>query len=250
MSKPKVVAVILNMDRKDDTLACLRSLISSDYPNLEIIVLDISSSDGSVQAIHDHFGNVKIVNLEQNKGYAGNNNMGILIAMEMGADWIFIANEDTIINPPGISFLVEAGESNPGIGMVGPVVYHFDEPEIIQSAGGILDGRWRPVHLEQNQLDLGQVSELKDVHWISGCAILVRRQVVEQVGSLDERFFCYWEEVDWAYRVGTAGWRIVIEPRAKLWHKGVRRDYQPSPSVTYYSTRNQLLFLSKHHAPL
>jgi GT2 family glycosyltransferase len=77
----------------------------------------------------------------------------------------------------------------------------------------------------------------------------VRRQVIENVGPIDERFFIYWEETEWCVRAGNAGWRILNVPRAKVWHKGVQRDYRPKPTVTYYSTRNRLLMLSTHHAP-
>jgi len=79
---------------------------------------------------------------------------------------------------------------------------------------------------------------------------MVRRSVIEQVGMIDERYFYFWEETEWCLRAGRAGWRIIHVPQAKLWHKGVQRDYHPKPSVTYYATRNRLLTLAKHHAPL
>jgi GT2 family glycosyltransferase len=132
---------------------------------------------------------------------------------------------------------------------VGPLVYHFDTPELIQSAGGKLDRYWAATHIAENERDNGQFTEARDVDWISGCSIMVRREVVQEVGSIDERYFYYWEETEWCIRARKHGWRIVHAPAAKLWHKGVQVDYQPKPSVTYYATRNRLLTLSKHHAP-
>jgi hypothetical protein len=88
------------------------------------------------------------------------------------------------------------------------------------------------------------------VEWISGCAIMVRRQLIEQVGMIDERFFYYWEETEWCIRARKAGWRIVHVPVAQIWHKGVQRNYTPPPSLMYYSTRNRLLTLKKHKAPI
>ena len=79
---------------------------------------------------------------------------------------------------------------------------------------------------------------------------MVRRAVIEQLGALDERFFYYWEETEWCVRASKNGWTILHVPQAKLWHKGVQRDYRPGPSVTYYSTRNHFLLLAKHNAPL
>jgi hypothetical protein len=88
------------------------------------------------------------------------------------------------------------------------------------------------------------------VEWISGCAILVRRTAIDQAGMLDKDYFIYWEETEWCIRIGRVGWKIVHVPEAKIWHKGVQREYQPKPSFTYYGTRNHLLTLAKHKAPL
>lgn len=248
MVDPLVYTIILNTNRRDDTLACLTSLAESTWPRNHVVVLDNSSTDGSVEAIAAAFPEVEIVRLNDNRGYAGNNNVGIALALERGADWIFVLNEDTVLAPDCIAQLVAAGTTEPGTGIVGPLVYHFDEPQIIQSAGGELTPRWEAVHIGQNQPDSGQFATTRPVDWISGCAIMVRREVIEAVGPLDERFFYYWEETDWCLRAREAGWQILHVPAAKLWHKGVQRDYQPSPGVAYYNTRNRLLVMRKHGA--
>jgi GT2 family glycosyltransferase len=245
-----VITVILNTNRREDTLEVLDSLSKSDYPDQHTIVLDNSSTDGSVEAIREVYPAIEIIRLGKNLGYAGNNNVGIKAAMERKADWVFVLNEDTILAPDCLSKLIEAGESNPRIGIVGPMVYHHNEPGVIQSAGGRMDQDWRAWHEGQNQSDRGQYPYPRQVEWISGCAILVRRGVIDQVGSLDERFFYYFEETEWCLRAREKGWQIWQIPGARLWHKGVQRDYKPSPNVTYYNTRNRLLMLSKHNAPL
>lgn len=250
MQPPYIITIILNTNRRDDTLACLDSLTQSTYQNHKVIVLDNASTDGSVEAIRDKFPAVEIIALKDNKGYAGNNNVGIAAALEQQADWVFVLNEDTILDPACLSHLIEVGESDPKIGIVGPLVYHHNEPNVLQSAGGRLSRYWEGSHIGQNEVDSGQFPLPRKVDWISGCAILLRRQVIEQVGMLDERFFYYWEETEWCLRSSKAGWHIVHVPQAKLWHKGVQRDYSPKPSVTYYSTRNRLLMLAKHHASL
>jgi hypothetical protein len=134
--------------------------------------------------------------------------------------------------------------------MLGPLVYHFDEPEVIQSAGGRLDEHWQAIHIGENQPDTGQYAGVREVDWISGCALLVRRQVVEQIGLMDDRFFYYWDETDWCMQARAKGWQLYCVSDARLWHKGVQRNYRPSPNVTYYSSRNRLLLLAKHHAPI
>jgi len=250
VAQPLVICVILNTNRREDTLACLRSLQQQEYARLGVIVLDNACSDGSNEAIRAEFPQVEILTLAENRGYAGNNNIGIAAALERGAEWVLVLNEDIVMAPRALERLVEAAQSEARIGIAGPMVYHHDEPTVIQSAGGIVDGRWRAAHAGQNQRDCAQFGEMRQVDWVSGCAMLVRRAVIEQVGSLDARFFYYWEETEWCLRARRAGWRVAFVPAARIWHKGVRRDYQPGPNVTYYATRNRLLMMATHHAPL
>jgi GT2 family glycosyltransferase len=199
--------------------------------------------------VRERFPQVEIVAIEDNQGYAGNNNVGIQMAVEAGADWVFVLNEDTVLDPDCLRLMVEAGEQDAKCGIVGPMVYHFDEPEIIQSGGGILGRYWQSTHLFKDEPDCGQLRDTHPVEWISGCAILVRRQAIEGAGMIDARFFYYWEETEWCLRIGRAGWRILHVPKARIWHKGVQRNYSPKPSLMYYNTRNRLLMLSKHRAP-
>jgi GT2 family glycosyltransferase len=241
--------VILNTNRREDTLECLDSLTSGSYRHVHVIVLDNHSTDGSVDAIRARHPSVELIELAENRGYAGNNNVGIQAALARGADWVFVLNEDTVLAPGCLAALVEVAESDPAIGIVGPLVLHHDDPHIIQSAGGGLSPRWEGFHYGENQPDAGQYAVPRDVAWITGCGILVRREVIDGVGPIDERFFIYWEETEWCVRASRAGWRIVHVPAARLWHKGVQRVYRPKPSVTYYSTRNRLLLLRTHHAP-
>jgi GT2 family glycosyltransferase len=250
MNEPFVISVILNTNRRDDTLACLASLAQTTYTNHRVIVLDNGSTDGSVPAAREQYPDVKVAPLEENLGYAGNNNFGIQMALDMRADWVFVLNEDTILDPDCLRSLVTAGEQDSKVGIVGPMVYHHDEPTIIQSGGGILGPYWESIHLEKDQIDAGQLRQNHFVEWVSGCAILVRRSVIETAGMLDARFFYFWEETEWCLRAGKAGWKILHVPAARIWHKGVQRNYTPKPSLIYYDTRNHLLLLQTHHAPL
>jgi GT2 family glycosyltransferase len=249
-AEPPVGCVVLNSNRRDDTLECLASLSAGTYRNIRMFVLDCGSSDGSVAAVRSAFPAAQIIELLDNRGYAGNNNVGIRAALEQGAEWVFVLNDDTVLAPDCLEHLVGVGHSDPAIGVVGPLVYHHDEPEVIQSAGGGMTSRWEAFHFGQNEPDRGQFREPHAVQWISGCAILVRRAVIEEVGLIDERFFLYDEELEWCVRAGKAKWRILHVPAARIWHKGVQRVYRPKPYVTYYITRNRLLTLSKHRAPV
>ena len=249
-SPPRVSAVILNSSRCADTLDCLESLERLEYPACSAIVLDNASHDDSVPAIKSRFPKVRIIPLMQNRGYAGNNNIGIEAALAAGADWVLVLNEDTVLAPDCLTRLVAAGKADGHIGFVGPMVYHYDEPQVIQSAGGRLDRLWVSSHFGQNETDHGQYNQVREVDWVTGCSLLARSRMIRHIGLLDERFFYYWEETEWCLRARRNGWRIVHVPQAKVWHKGVQRLYRPGPSVAYYNTRNRFLLLAKYHAPL
>ncbi len=250
MSLPLLYILVLNNHDYEDTLDCLSSLYKNDYKNIKVILLDNVSSRDMTEVITKKYPQVQIIPLTENLGYAGNNNIGIKVALEQGADWVLILNDDTVLDQMCLSSLIQAGELDHEIGVMGPMVYHFNEPQMIQSAGGMLGKYWKSSHLGQNENDHGQFPSIHIVNWISGCALLVRRTVIEQVGMLDPDYFLYWEDVDWCVRASQSGWKIVHVPQAKIWHKGVQRDYQPAPFVTYYVTRNHLFLLSKNKASL
>lgn len=246
---PKIAIIILNTNRKVDTLECLASIYANQYPNLEVVVLDNHSSDDSIGEIQRHFPAVHKVSITENQGYAGNNNVGLNFVKQFNPDWVFVLNEDTIFAPTALSSLMNAVSGNERVGVIGPMVYHHDEPDIIQSAGGLFDRYFNAYHQSQNEKDTGQYTTPIQVDWIHGCAIAIRREALEQAGGLDARFFYYYEETEWCYRISQLKWKIWLIPQAKIWHKGVQRDYQPGANVTYYATRNRLLFYKIHAFP-
>jgi GT2 family glycosyltransferase len=221
MSAPHVVIVVLNWNGVDDTLECLESLSRLDYPAYEMMVVDNGSTDGSVPAIRERFPAVTIVENGENMGYAGGNNVGLRHAMAQEADYALLLNNDTVVDPAFLRILVDAAEAEPSAGITGPTVYYHAQPDVIWSAGGGIDwqrGDTRMVGL--NERDEGQFgTEPRPVDFVAGCAMLVRRAVLEQAGLLDERFFVYYEESEWCVRAARAGFRIVYVPAAHIWHK-------------------------------
>ncbi len=241
----QVMIIVLNWNGLEDTLACLESLQKLDYPHYEVMVVDNGSTDGSVQAIRAHFPGIPVVENGQNLGYVEGNNVGLRQAMAQGADHVLLLNNDTEMEPAFLRRLVEALEADPAIGFAGPTIYYYDQPGIIWSAGGAIDwprGSTQMIGLDEE--DKGQFGTAsRAVDFITGCAMLVRRAVMEQVGLPDERFFAYYEEVEWCVRAARAGFKIVHVPQAKIWHKISPACRAASPQVHYYMTRNRLLFL-------
>lgn len=249
LPSPEIATVILNTDRCKDTMTCVGSLMRQTYERNRIIILDNCANLDCMGEIEARFPEVDIVRLSRNRGYAGNNNVGIDRAMELGVEWILILNEDVVLDPDAIECLMSEVALRSDVGFAGPIVYHYDEPDVIQSAGGLMTSDWLAYHRGQNEKDDGQYGQVQEVDWVSGCGILVRKAAIEQVGGLDDRYFYYWEETEWCLRGRRSGWKVLFVPKSRIWHKGVQRDYQPSPSTTYYWVRNWLMTLSKHQAP-
>ncbi len=242
---PCVIIIILNWNGRVDTLACLASLSHLNYPAYKIIVVDNGSVDGSVTAIKADYPHITLIETGQNLGFVGGNNVGLEHARTLGADYALLLNNDTEVAPEFLSLLVQAAEADPTVGMVGPLIYYFERSDTIWSAGGTIDWQHGSTWMVGlNQTDQGQFG-LKPylVDFATGCALLVKMAVVEQVGMLDPRFFAYYEETEWCVRVTRAGFKILLVPQAKLWHKISLTAREASPQVHYYMTRNRLLFL-------
>jgi hypothetical protein len=243
--KPEVAIIILNWNGLVDTLACLASLSCLDYPDYNLVVVDNASSDDSVAAIRSAYPQVTLIESGDNLGYVGGNNVGLDYARTLGADYALLLNNDTEVSPDFLSLLVEAAEADPAVGIVGPLIYYFDQPERVWSAGGVIDWqRGNTYLLGLNEPDRRQFGSTPfAVDYVTGCALLIKMPVVEQVGLLDPRFFAYYEETEWCARVARAGFKILLVPQAKIWHKISLVAREASPQVHYYMTRNRLLFL-------
>lgn len=241
---PRVMIVVLNWNRLADTLVCLESLSHLDCPACKLVV-DNGSTDGSAAAIREQFPDVAVVENGENLGFTGGNNVGLHLALEQGADYALLLNNDTEVAPDFLRLLVEAAEADPRIGVAGPTIYYYDQPRVIWSAGGDVDWqRGQTWMVGLNEQDVGQFGEEpREAQFVTGCALLVRMKAVREAGDLDERFFMYYEDNEWCVRIARAGYRVVHVPRAKIWHK-IRPDAQAdSPLIRYYMTRNRLLFL-------
>ena len=240
-----VSIILLNWNGLADTVECLESLMSLDYPAYEVVVVDNGSTDGSAGVIRARFPWVVLIETGENLGFAGGNNVGLRHVMAGAADYAFLLNNDTAIDPLCIRQLVEIAEGDSAIGIVGPTIYYYHDSERVWSGGGAIDwqrGLTRMLGLDEE--DVGQFgSAPREVDFVSGCAMLVRRAALERAGLMDERFFAYYEEVEWCVRIRQAGFRVVHVPQARLWHKITPECRADSPLVHYYMTRNRLLFL-------
>ena len=220
MSEPLVYIIILNWNGKVDTLSCLQSIMDVRYPNFSVIMVDNASSDGTVESVKEKFPPVKIIANTENLRFAGGNNIGIDYALQQKADYVLLLNNDTVVDPDFLNGLLKVAGSGERVGIVGPKIYYYNDPERIWFAGGKVE-YWKGwvSHTGIRELDHGQYDADRRVDYITGCCMLVKREVIERVGKLDEKFFIYGEDADWCLRASRAGYELVYVPSSKIWHK-------------------------------
>jgi hypothetical protein len=250
MTEPLVTCVYVIHRRADDVLESLKSLSEQTYVTVQAVLVDNAAEPSESDRVRAAFPDVNVLETGANLGFTGGNNCGMAWALENGTDYVMLINDDTRLAPDMITWLVAAAESDPAIGAAGPKIYHADHPETIQAAGVLLHGWADHETLCENAPDAGQCEGIHDVDYVTGCAMLLRRAALEEVGLLDPAFFIYWEETDLCKRIKDSGRRVVCARDAHIWHKGAQPGSKPTPFLVYLMTRNRLYYLRKHGAPL
>lgn len=211
--------IILNWNGEKVIGPCLESLERVKDTPLRITVVDNASTDSSVRIIRERFPDVELIINDRNLLFARGNNVGLKHAIENGGNLFLLLNNDTEVDPGCFSRMLDA-VGQPGVGIVGPKIFFYDDPERIwYGGGGFLPGIWIPRHrnirkTDSELEDLGQVTE-----WVTGCALLVKKEVIDDIGVLDPSYIIYCEDVDFCLRAVKAGWKCFYEPSAKVWHK-------------------------------
>lgn len=232
-------------------LDCLRKIVMSkaDF-DLQVAVVDNNSSDKSVSKIRILFHSVFLIKNSKNLGWAGGNNVGIRYALKRNADCVLLLNNDVKIDRDSIQCLVKKLYSKKNVGIVGPKTYKKDNSSIIADAGGVIDkNRYFGINRGNDEVDMGKYDGLSMVDFISGSAMLIKNDVFKKIGYFDERFFLYYEDVDFCVRARKAGFLSMFVPESVMRHEFGRTTKIGSPLHNYYTTRNHYLFVEKH-API
>src|SRR3972149_757010 len=244
---PNVFIIILNWNGYQDTAECLRSVRRLTYPSCKVIVVDNGSSDGSVAKLKEEFKEVFYIENKENLGFATGNNVGISYALEYGADYVLLLNNDTLVEPDSLDILVEVAERNPSAGVLGPKVLCYPDTHLVYSRGESYSLWFNMRTIDIGEVDQGKETLPRRVDYVVGCAMLVSKKFIEEVGLLDETFFAYFEEIDWCFRGRKNGFDILYVPGAIIYHRGsVSTGGEFSPLSSYYRTRNWIYFMRKH----
>jgi GT2 family glycosyltransferase len=270
LSRADVAIIVLNWNRREETLACVQSLHEADLGGASIYVVDNGSRDGSVEAVRERFPDVHVIALPTNQGFAGGNNAGVRAALDAGARAVFLLNNDTIVAPDFLAPLLDSANNNELVGAVSSVTLRMDKPELLDAAYlAVYFGHGIVWHYGVNALPGEGFDQPKFIEAGIGSGMLFTATALRAVGLLDEDYFAYHEEVDWCFRARAAGFVIVYQPYSRIWHHGSRStdvsrparpklisDDEPqlpnpvplswSPVRSYLGARNSVRFVRKH----
>ncbi len=249
-STPQIAIIILNWNGWQDTIECLTSIANIAYPNYRVIIVDNHSNDGSTQKIRQSFPDIRIIQNDKNLGFSEGNNVGIREALDSQAEYIFMLNNDTVLDPSIFSHLLREAMSNNGLAIYSPRIHSYSSPNEVCFGGA----QWLPKKARFRLLTSTNTNfpysatTIYKTEFAMGCAMFFNRQVPEKIGLLDSIFFLNWEEVDWCTRAQKAGIPTFHVPRAKVLHKisSTIQNKTKLGTAQYYLTRNWLLWIERH----
>jgi len=246
-SRPRVGAVVLNHRTPEQAWLAVRSLQTSAALPDPILVVDNGSGDGSVEWLRAGLKDVRVVVTGSNLGFSGGCNAGLRALADGRVEFALLVNSDVVLRPDAIAVLLQAALDHPEAGVLAPVLLSREEPDQIASAGISFhpaSGRMRH-RAAGRPLSLLQPSTPHDVDAVSGAVMLVRTEVLQRVGLLDEKFFFSFEDIDYCLRVRQAGFRILCVPDAIAYHEGGRSIGRRSSRRVYFATRNHLCLANR-----
>lgn len=235
-----VVAIVITHNRKDEVLECIDSLLASTYENLEVVVLDNGSTDGTSGHIRERFPQVKLLAVEKNLGAAGGRNYAVENCLRFDPQFAYFVDSDAVVRPETLGRLIDFLEMTPACALAGSIVMDRDRPTVAQAMGANFDGaRLKVRHLDQPESSSPYAAEV-----VSTCSAAIDFHRLRSLGPLDERFFVYHEDVDFSLRALSAGFRNYILPNSVAYHKG--GPTKSTPFILYFKVRNLLLLAEKH----
>jgi GT2 family glycosyltransferase len=250
-TQPLVLIVTLNWNDHERTAEAVKSVLKMDYLNFRVLIVENGSTDGSAVALRQIADNrVELLESAVNKGYTGGCNLGLARALELGAEYVWLLNNDALAPPGTLSSLIMLAQSDSRIGLATPIIASLDEVPRVTFAGGICDMNAARYN-ETNNIAVAQkwAEEHPAAGLVIGTAMLIRTDLIHKIGMLDESFFTYYEDIDYSVRSLKAGYRNVVDWSSVVYHLEKDRETNPlgmMPHYWYYNARNARRFWRKH----
>ena len=244
---PPVTLIIVAWNQLEKTLNCLKTVAVLDYPDFRVLLVDNGSEPPLAPAISARFPNVTMLRLPANQGFAGGYNAGLRRALESDSRYFLLLNNDTLLRPDVLTKLVAEIERSADIGLVTAKIYYAADPQRIWTVGANLNVFLDLKDGGAGQIDTGQWDDPRDIDFAPFCALLIRRDVIEEVGLLDETFFLYYEDMDYCRRAKAAGWRVRLCPAAHVLHDvSASSGGRDSPMERYWMAQSSGRYFRKH----
>jgi GT2 family glycosyltransferase len=234
VNSPLVCVIVLNYNGREHLTYCLPSIGATEYQPLQIIVVDNASSDDSVDLVRQQYPQVTLLVSSANRGWSGGNNLGIIHARQLGAEYVILANNDIRVDKRWVEGAVSVAQQDPRIGIVG-----F---RVLEPRGPNDDAGFERAIAEWPGLVISEPS------WVSGMAMFVRMALFDQIGLIDEGFFAYAEDNDLERRARMAGYRVVAI-NIPVWHRGEGTFGRTPLRAAALQIRNDLRLSIKHDGP-
>ena len=255
MKEPKIAIIIINWNTYQLTFNCLKSLEACTYKNKIIFFVDNGSKDGSGDKIALEFPDINYIQNEINEGFTGANNIALKVILKQNFDYVLLLNNDTEVKPNFLSLLEARMDSDQNLAATQPLILDFPNKNTIWNGGGSFNTFFG---LSKTRFK-GMIYKPKlkidtSTEWISGCCILVKIAVIHEVGLLDNRFFAYFEDVDWSIRMTNLGYKLGVVPKSIIYHhssgsskkNNTSNEGNLSPYAHYLNVRNHIYLIKKH----
>ena len=253
--QPSVAIILINWNSLAVTHNCIASLKGIQYSNYSIIVVDNASADGSGKALKELFPEIVLLESEKNLGFAGGNNLGFDYALKNEFSYTLMLNNDTIVEPDFLTHLINHIDTHPEIGAIQPRIHYDHNRQLLWNGGSYYSKIWGIFYSKSfNKLPPPNCLTLKEVDWITGCAFLIRSDVLKKAGLLSEQMFMYYEDVDLSLRIKALGYSLAYHGKSLIYHiagyssksKTEGNEGFLNPLVHYYNVRNKIWVLKKY----
>lgn len=244
----KICIILVNYNGAEDTIECIKSLQENEKKiDYEIVVVDNKSTDDSVQKLRN-IKDIKLIESDENLGFAKGNNLGIKYAVENNFDYILLLNNDTVVEVDAIFKLQQYIEQEKDVGIVAPRIMYYSNKNLINYCGGHID--WlKCATIHENYKNKFDESMPKNFYteFITGCCMLIKKEVIKDVGMLPEEYFMYFEDADYCVQVKEKGYKLAVNTESTIYHKvSVSSGGENSPFSIKWGNRNRLIFIKKY----
>lgn len=257
-SDVQIALVIINWNNYEDTNECLNSLCGLvEAP--KVFLVDNASIDGSYEILrNENYETLEITFIRNdfNLGFAEGNNIGIRLALQEEYKIVVLLNNDTTVDPKFLKYLAQIFEEDKEVGIVGSINFYYSNPSRVWASGAVMENWWtrRAIDITAEKEDLSLVPNVREVDYVPGSAIAIKREVFDVIGLLDARFFYYFEETDFCISAKESGFKVVSSLKSKIYHKvgrsSIKNDQNSASIGDYFYLRNEILFQLKHRSSM